>query len=161
MSRTFSFVTESSHVSCWREICYSGSSVNNVQTGSLDIVPQEEAPAEKTIASRLRVGRAHNEGIADLVFPAGRSEMSLQITSFDLDRIIVVYKRSPWSPFSAPCRRPWTSVSHENEYDSGTPFYLDTDKGCNSEDACRCANELVHELTESKKRSGRQSAAPS
>ena len=40
-------------------------------------------------------------------------------------------------------------------------FYLDTEKGCNSEDACRCANELVHELTESKKRSGRQSAAPS
>ena len=40
----------------------------------------------------------------------------------------------------------------QNEYDSGNPFYLDTEKGCNNEDACRCANELVvHELTESKK----------
>ena len=57
---------------------------------ALTSFPLEEAPAEKTIASRLRVGRAHDEGIADLVFPAGRSGMSLQITSFDLDRIIVV-----------------------------------------------------------------------
>ena len=32
-----------------------------------------------------------------------------------------------------------------------TPFYLDTEEGCNSEDTCRCANELVHELTENKK----------
>ena len=40
-------------------------------------------------------------------------------------------------------------------------FYLDTGKDCNSEDACTCDNEHVHELTESKKRSGRQSAAPS
>ena len=40
-------------------------------------------------------------------------------------------------------------------------FDLDTEKGCNSEDACRCDNELVHELTESKKQSGRQSFAPS
>ena len=54
----------------------------------------------------------------------------------------------------------WTWQQVQNEYDSGTLFYLDTEKGCNSEDACRCANELVHELTESKKRSGRQSAAP-
>ena len=45
------------------------------------------------------------------------------------------------------------------KHDSGNPFHLDTEKGCDSEDACRCANELVHELTESKKRSGRQSAA--
>ena len=28
------------------------------------------------------------------------------------------------------------------------PFYLYTDKGCNSEDACRRANELVHEPTQ-------------
>ena len=49
----------------------------------------------------------------------------------------------------------------QNEYDSGNPFYLDTERGCNSEDACRCANELVHELTESQKRSRRQFAAPS
>ena len=39
----------------------------------------------------------------------------------------------------------------QNEYDSGNPFYLDTEKGCESEDACRCANEFVHELTENKK----------
>ena len=53
------------------------------------------------------------------------------------------------------------SFGLQNEYDSGNPSYLDTEKGCHSEDACRCANELVHELTESKKRTGRQSAAPS
>ena len=42
------------------------------------------------------------------------------------------------------------------------PFILDTEKGCNREDACRCDNELVHQLIiESKKQSGRQSAAPS
>ena len=42
------------------------------------------------------------------------------------------------------------------------PFFISIlRKGCNSEDACSCANELVHELTERKKRSGRQSAAPS
>ena len=52
-------------------------------------------------------------------------------------------------------------VNVQNEYDPGNPFYLDTEKGCNSADASRCANELVHELTEIKKRSGRQSAAPS
>ena len=43
----------------------------------------------------------------------------------------------------------------QNEHDFGITFYLDTEKGCN------CDNELVHELTESKKRSVRQSAAPS
>ena len=32
-----------------------------------------------------------------------------------------------------------------------TLFYVDTEKGCHSEDACRCDNELVHELTEKKK----------
>ena len=26
-------------------------------------------------------------------------------------------------------------------------LYVDTEKGCNSEDACRCANELLHKLT--------------
>ena len=35
------------------------------------------------------------------------------------------------------------------------------EKSCESEDACRCAHELVHEPTESKKRSGRHSAEPS
>ena len=39
----------------------------------------------------------------------------------------------------------------QNEYDSGNPFYLNTEKGCKSEDPCRCDNELVHELTENKK----------
>ena len=27
---------------------------------------------------------------------------------------------------------------------------LETVKGCNSEDACRCVNELLHKLTENK-----------
>ena len=49
----------------------------------------------------------------------------------------------------------------QNEFDSGNPFHLDTEKGSNNEDVCKCANELVHELTESKKQTGRQSAAPS
>ena len=44
---------------------------------------------------------------------------------------------------------------------SGHFFDLETGKGWDSEDACRCVNELMNELTEGKKRSGRQSAAPS
>ena len=40
----------------------------------------EKISAEKTIAFSSRVGRSHNEGIADLVFSASRrSEMSLHI----------------------------------------------------------------------------------
>ena len=41
-----------------------------------------------------------------------------------------------------------------NEYDPGNHFYLDTEKSCKNEDACRCATELEHELTENQKRSG-------
>ena len=58
---------------------------------SLTLFRFEKVPAEKTIAFSSRVGRGHNEGIADLVFSTSRrSEMSLQIASFNLDRIIVV-----------------------------------------------------------------------
>ena len=63
---------------------------------------------EKVAAFSSRVGRAHNEGIADLVFSASRrSEMSLQIASFHLDRIIVVLtvlelvREITWLPSSA------------------------------------------------------------
>ena len=86
VSRTFSFVIESSQVSFWHETCHNCSSVNDVQTGSLDLVPTRGSSSGED----NRVHFAHNEGIVDLVFPAGRSEMSLRITSFDLDRIIVV-----------------------------------------------------------------------
>ena len=37
-----------------------------------------------------------------------------------------------------------------NDYDSGHFFDLETEKGCNREDACRCDNELLHKLTENK-----------
>ena len=70
---------------------------------------------------------------------------------FSLPVSLEIHQLCPFnSPHAPPCSSNHAYATVRNEYDSGHFLISKMKKGCNSEDECRWANELLHKLTENK-----------